>query len=76
MYILKMSSVKRSSKRLSPIPENGEYKKNDDKGVPGKSKSGRRLRTPSISITPGEHGSKNTITRVGGGRKTRRRRRR
>lgn len=43
---VKMSSAKRSSKRLSPIPENGEYKKNADEGVPGKSKSGRRLRTP------------------------------
>jgi len=48
------------TKRLSPIPENGEYKKNDDKGVSGKGKSGRRTRTPSISITPGKHGNKNT----------------
>lgn len=67
-----MSSVKRSSKRLSPIPENGEYKKNDDKGVPLKPRS----RRPSISVTPGKNGSKNTIKRVGGGRKTQRRRRR
>ena len=62
------------TKRLSPIPENEEYKKNDDKGVSGKSKSGRRVRMPSISITPGKHGSKNTIRRIGGGRKTHRRR--
>ena len=65
-----------SKKKLSPIPENGEYNKNADEGVPGKSKSGRRLRTPSIIITPGKNGSKNTIRRIGGGRKTQRRRRR
>lgn len=61
------------TKRLSPIPENGEYKKNDDKGVSGKDKSGRRTRTPSIIITPGKHG-KNTVKRLAGGRKTHRRR--
>ena len=40
------------TKRLSPIPENGEYKKNANKGVPVKGKSGRRTRMPPISITP------------------------
>ena len=62
------------TKRLSPIPENEEYKKNDDKGVSGKGKSGRRTRTPSIIITHGKNGNKNTVKRLAGGRKTHRRR--
>ncbi len=70
-----MPSAKKSPKKLSPIPEDKEYKKDTDKGVPGKSKSGRRVRTPSITVTPNGNGSKNIIRRLAGGRKTRRRRR-
>lgn len=54
-------------KRLSPIHEYKEYEKKDKvEGVPGKSKSGRRLRTPSLIVLD------NTVMRRGGS-KTRRR---
>lgn len=59
-------------KRLSPIPEYKEYEKKDkEKGVPGKSKSGRRMRTPSLSVSIDKTGIH--VTRRGGS-KTRRRR--